>query len=73
MNVRIDLSVNATVKEILVLCIVEKATANIHMQVGCFEIEGTAASVLRCMSREILDKKVKGIAVANNKLYIQVD
>lgn len=73
MNVRIDLSVNATVKEILVLCIVEKTTASIHMQYGCFKVEGTAASLFSCMSITILDKKVKGIAVANNKLYIQVD
>ena len=73
MNVKIDVGINATVKEILVLCIVGRATTDIHMQVSCFEVEGTAASLFSCMSITILDKKVKGIAVANNKLYIQVD
>ena len=72
MNVRIDVGINVTVKEILVLCIAGRATTDIHMQVSCFEVEGTAASMLRCLSNVILDEEVKGMTVANNKLHIRV-
>lgn len=72
-NVKIDVDINVTVKELLVLCITESPTTSIRMHVGCFEVEGTAASILKCMSREILDKEVKGIDVANYRLRIQAN
>ena len=72
MNVKIDANINVTVKEIIVLCIVGRATTDIHIQVSCFEVGGTAASMLRCLSKAILDEEVKGMAVANNTLHIRV-